>query len=163
MKQAVVFYTRDGSTRVAAEVIGEKFGADVFELEPVRPYGQGIGGFMRGGFGAAFGLKPALKGDVAAKLGEYGKIYIGSPLWAARMAPPLNTFLASLDAGGKEIVLFTLQADPTANHPASGVKKLAESLQSRGALNVKTVALFGAGVKKTAEKAEMTRRIDEKF
>jgi len=43
MKQAVVFYSRDGSTSVFAKAIASKFGADVFELVEANP----IKGFLQ--------------------------------------------------------------------------------------------------------------------
>lgn len=163
MKQAVVFYSKDGSTKVAAQVLAQREGADVFELVPRRTYGKGFGGFMRGGFGAAVGLKPVLRDDVAKEVADYDKIYIGTPLWASRPAPPVNTFLAALDAKGKEIVLFSVQADPSAGKPSGGMMGLKEKLEQAGATVSKVAALYGAGVGKTASADDMKKRIDEQI
>ena len=116
MKTAVVYYTYDGSTRVAAEVLARRLGADVFELEEVKKRGKSALSFMAAAFGALAGKRSRIKSDFAAEMKSYDCVYIGSPVWANKTAP--RQHLSGLSGrGGQEIVLFTRRRPPNGNRP----------------------------------------------
>ena len=57
---------------------------------------------MKGGFSAAIGQRPALKGydgDVSG----FDEVCIGSPVWNGRLASPVNTVLRDTDLNGKKV------------------------------------------------------------
>ncbi|MGI5918180.1 MAG: flavodoxin family protein [Christensenellales bacterium] len=152
MKTAVVYYTYDGSTRVAAEALARQLGADVFELEEVKKRGKSALSFMAAGFGALAGKRSRIKNDFAAEMKNYDCLYIGSPVWANKTAPAVNTFLDSLDAAGKKIVLFTLQADPNVQSaPDKCLLAHKQTLEKRGATVLRLLRFHGASPGKTAE------------
>ncbi len=91
MKTAIVFFSYDGSTRVAAEVLSEKTGADLFELEEKRKRDRSPLSFMAAGFSASIGKRSRLKDTFSQQLETYGKIYIGTPVWAGKATPAVNS------------------------------------------------------------------------
>ena len=162
MKTAVVYYSLDGSTGEAAKLIAQRLGADTFELEEVKKRGGKLLLFMGGGFGAMAGFRSRLKQNPAGQMSDYGAIYIGSPIWASRTVPAVNTFLHKLSASGKQIVFFTVQADP---HPApsKGLQKLSDRLAKRGAAVGRVIRLHGAKPGETASQTHIAEQLDKYF
>jgi len=157
MKTAVVFYTRDGSTRIAAQVLAEDLDADVFELEEASKRGRSTFCFVWAGFSASFGIKSRLKDDFSAQMKAYERICIGTPVWAGRAVPALNAFLQHFDPRGKEMIIFTVQADPSPTQKCA--QKMAKILTKKGAHVQKTMSLYGAGVGKIAQRGDIERQI----
>jgi flavodoxin len=162
MKTAVVYYSLDGSTREAAKIIAQKLGADVFELEEVKQRSGKPLSFMAAAFGALAGKKSRLKDNPANSMSGYGTIYIGSPIWASRTVPAVNTFLCALKEAGKQINFFTVQADPN-TVPLKGVQKLAERMKQRGATVGKMLCLHGERPGKTASKEHLAGQIEKQI
>lgn len=160
MKKAVVFYSLDGSTKAAAGLIAQSVGADIFELEESRPRKSKPMTFVAGGFGALTGARSRLKENPAGEMDDYDCLYIGSPIWASHTVPAVNTFVSALKAQGKQVVLFTVQADPD-TVDTKGVQKLAARLGKRGAAVKRTIALHGAPPGETADTAHLARQLDE--
>lgn len=94
MKTVVVFFSRTGRTRKAAQLLAERMGAETEELLETGVDRSGIGGYIRSGRDAlqkrSAELEP-LKHDVAA----YDLVVLGSPVWAFTLCPALRTFLAA--------------------------------------------------------------------
>lgn len=162
MKAAVVFYTLDGSTRVAAEVIADKYTADIFELREAKPRGRSTGAFMGSALSALVGAKSRLISTYAKDMQAYDKIFIGTPVWASKPVPAVNTFVAALEASAKEIVIFTVQADKNCSEPVKGAVRMKRKLESKGADVTQILTLVGAGVNRTADGKDMAKQLDEK-
>lgn len=108
MNTAVIYYSMDGNTRLVAEKIAEKTGADLVEAEPIKSYpDKGGKKFICGGFSAVTGRKPKLK-PYKFNAEEYDSIVIGSPVWAGCFAPPIRSFLSvnREKLNGKEIAVY---------------------------------------------------------
>lgn len=164
MKNAVVFFSYDGSTRVAAKVISDKFGAEVFELEEIKKRGRSKLSFMAAGFAAVSGKGSKLKSIYEEELKNADRLYIGTPIWASKPVPAINTFIKKSNVEGKEIVLFTVQADP--NTDVSSVKcieTMKSMLEQRGAKVIGTAGLCGAGPGKTVSLEDIKKQIDNKL
>jgi len=164
MKTAVVYYSRDGSTRVAAQTLAQKFGADLLEIEEVKKRGKSAGAFMAAGFGASFGLCSRLKNNFAQEMKGYDVICIGSPVWAGKTAPAVNAFIRDLDATGKQLILFTVQAD---EHPESKPPTCLEAhkaaLEKKGASVSRLMRMHGAPPGKTADQQDMEKQIEAAY
>jgi flavodoxin len=106
MKILVVYYSLEGNTRLAAETIARKAGADVQELKPLKEIPlSGFGRYFQGGRRAFFKQKPALK-QQDRKPEDYDLIFVGTPVWAWTFAPPLCTFFSQHDFTGKAAAPF---------------------------------------------------------
>lgn len=90
----------------------------------------------------------------------YDCLYAGSPVWASHTVPAVNTFVSALKAQGKQVVLFTVQADPNPAE-ARGAQKLAARLEKRGTSATHTIALHGAPPGETAAMAYLTQQLDK--
>ena len=164
MKTAVVYYSKDGSTRVAAKVLAEKLGVDIFELEEVKPRSSAPSAFMGAAFAALIGKKSRLKDTYAQQMGVYERICIGTPIWASRNVPAVNTFVHAVDTVGKDVIIFSVQADNTPDAlPAKGINKLVRVLEKKGAAVKQVIGLVGAKPGKTTDKEAMQGQMDRKL
>ena len=103
----IVYYSLDGNTDYIARRIAEKTGARLVRLETKRAYPRkGFKKFFIGGRDALFGAQPELKSPLP-DLAPDRNIVIGTPVWASRPAPAINTFLRRTKLEGKRIALFT--------------------------------------------------------
>lgn len=115
MKTAIVYYSLEGNTKFAAERMAAQMGADLIALEPLKAYPvKGFLKFYHGGKAAVFGEKPALKPYVFDET-QYDQVIIGSPVWASKCAPPINTFMAKhkkwlKKLGGRHIGILLCQS-----------------------------------------------------
>ena len=106
MKTAVVFYSHDENCAFIAEQIKALVNADLVRLytrdEKKR---GGLAKYAWGGAQVFMHKKPALKPwqfDPAA----YDLIILGTPVWAANPAPPMQSFLSQAKISGKNVALF---------------------------------------------------------
>ncbi len=117
-KSLVVYFSRTGeqdkvgviekgNTKIVAEMIAEKVGADTFEIVPKNDNYPMT-------FDALCDVakeeqnnnaRPEIK-DTVKDFDSYDKIYLGYPIWWADLPMICYTFLESYDFGGKTIVPF---------------------------------------------------------
>ena len=110
MKTAIVFFSLDGNTRLAACGLAERLGADVFEIRTVKPYpAKGPLKILIGGKDATFDKCPAIQ-QLDIDLDAYDQVVLGTPVWADKVAAPVNTFLKDRDLGGKRLALLISSA-----------------------------------------------------
>ena len=106
MKSIVVYYSLEENTRWAAEKIAEAIGADLLRIEPVKPYlNKGAAKFIKGGRSAMMGEKPKLK-SYEFNSDDYELIILGTPVWAGKPAPPINTFVSENILKNKKLALL---------------------------------------------------------
>ena len=162
MKTAVVYYSYDGSTRVAAEVLAEKLNADIFELEEIKTRRHGPAAFMGAGFAAASGLKSRLKNTYAKEMADYERICIGTPIWASQCVPAVNAFVNTAELKDKDAIIFTLQAD-RAPEKAQSAQRLKKTLEKKGVASFSFIRLVGASPGKTAIRDDVLKQVEEKL
>ncbi|MFC2162564.1 flavodoxin family protein [Candidatus Altiarchaeota archaeon] len=104
MKTLVVYYSRSGNTRLAAQEIITLLKADVEELRD-EDERKGIIGWLKSGM-QAFRKKKAQLKPLRNDPEGYEQIFIGSPVWAGNITPPVRSFLAEHDLAGKKVGLF---------------------------------------------------------
>ena len=118
---------------------------------------------LSGGFAAVFGLRSRLKDTFADRMGEYGRICIGTPIWASRPVPAVNAFVHALEAKDKQVLLFTVQADPDTQGHAKGTNKILGKIQKKGGSVLPVLRLYGEMPGKTATKAHMETQLDKRL
>ena len=85
-----------------ARALAKESGADLFRLESVKDYPKkGLMKYFHGGRDASFGYKPDLK--ETPDISSYGRVVLGTPVWAGKMSAPLASFIDSADFTGKEV------------------------------------------------------------
>ena len=107
-KPLVVYWSwsETHNTKVVAEMLQQKTGADIKVIEMVTPYPNDFGGAAQAGQRDLQQPKaPAIK-DPGIDFSQYDPIYVGTPIWFSTFAPPVRTFLQSDGLKGRKVALF---------------------------------------------------------
>ena len=105
-KVLVLYYSQTGNTKMVAEEIANRLGADIEAIECVNPYdGDFQSTIERCMQEREQQLKPVIQ-PIQADLSKYDVIFLGYPVWFGTYAPPIATWLNSVDLSGKKVVLF---------------------------------------------------------
>ena len=109
MKTLIVYYTRTGTTRIAAEAIKNALG-DEAHLDEIKDKKdrQGIKGYLISGREAA---KQALADIEEHKYdpAKYDLVVIGTPVWVGLCAPAIRTYIEHHKQYFKKVALFSTQ------------------------------------------------------
>jgi len=104
MKTLVVFYSRTGNTELVAKTVAQVLNADLRRVEEVKER-KGIFTLVAGCFKAIKNKSSDIK-PVDFNLGNYDLIFLGSPVWASKTTPAINTFISKADFKNKNVVVF---------------------------------------------------------
>ena len=106
MTIGIVYYSRTGNTRAAAQILAEKIkkqniAVDLIEIEAMkRP------GFFTAGRAAMKQKELPIK-NPNVDLGKYDTLVVGSPVWGGCCAPFIKTFFSSAkNINGKKNAMF---------------------------------------------------------
>lgn len=93
MKSLIVYYSLEGNTEYAAEIIASEICADMLRVEPVKAYPKsGFKKFFWGGKSAVMEERPKLE-PYAFQPEKYERVIFGFPVWAGNVTPPIRTFV----------------------------------------------------------------------
>ncbi|MCD6303039.1 MAG: NAD(P)H-dependent oxidoreductase [Anaerolineae bacterium] len=106
----VIFTSLDGNTKAVAQAIAEAVGADLAEVQLVKPLPTGFMRYVVGGFNAILKRKLAIQ-PVDVDPSAYDLLFVGTPVWAGNYAPALRTFLQEHPVSGKLAALFATCKD----------------------------------------------------
>jgi flavodoxin len=105
VKALVIYYSYDDSTKIIAEEISDTVDGDILRLVPVEGQSASRVRYIWDDRSVDMDPRPALENfDLSVQ--DYNLIFLGTPVWAMSYAPPLETFLASVDIREKNIALF---------------------------------------------------------
>jgi flavodoxin len=105
-KMLVLYYSLTGNTKMVADEIATRLGADTEELTCVDPYDTNFQAcIQRCMQEREAGVLPEIN-PVKADLSKYDVIFIGYPVWFGTYAPPVTKWLEGVDLSGKKIVPF---------------------------------------------------------
>ena len=117
MKKLFVYYSYTGSGKLVADRLAAA-GYDVREIVREKPMPKSFfWGILVGGFLATIKHKDKIA-EIDLGTEGYDEVVIGSPVWNARFASPVNTALSCLDLSGKKVT-FVL-------YSGSGEAKIAD-------------------------------------
>lgn len=120
----VAYYTWSGKTRIMAEIIARKSGAELLEIKPVTPYTEDYNAVVeQAKREISKGYQPAIR-PVDVDMSRYEAVYIGTPIWWGTMAPPLVTFLSGQDWQGKIVMPFSTHGGGGKGHSDRDIAKL---------------------------------------
>lgn len=104
LKVLVVYYSREGHTKLAAEALARRFGSDLEQLIDKKKRTGPIG-FSSAGKDAVSGnltkLEPLKKNPR-----DYDVVLIGTPSWFGNMSPAVRTFITESDLSGRIVGVF---------------------------------------------------------
>jgi flavodoxin len=126
MKSLVVYYSLTGKTKLVAQVIAEALNATLLEIEERRPIPMPFV-YLSGGF-AALTNRGSKINPIDVDLKQYERIFIGSPIWASRPAPAINSFIYKTNFEGRSIIpFFTMGGDNSESALANITAKIEKS------------------------------------
>ena len=154
IRACVIFYSYSGITRGVAEGIRNASGCDLIEVRTKKPYTSFsvyTKGVLHSRKGACDPIEPAVI-DVSG----YDFLIIGSPVWAWKPAPAINTAVKAL-AGceGKMAVIFTT----CSNHPGEALPLLSKALADRGIRVMAEISLDAEDTRNPDAGGELLRQI----
>ncbi|HIT96677.1 MAG TPA: NAD(P)H-dependent oxidoreductase [Candidatus Aphodousia faecavium] len=124
-KKLIVYFSWSGNTQYVAKLIKEKTGADIIELQLVKPYSSNYSQCLDE-------AKRDQRADARPELGtkidniaEYDTIFIGYPNWWASIPMPIATFLESYDLSGKTLAPFCSHGGGRLGQSVTAISKLA--------------------------------------
>lgn len=120
----VTYFSKTGVTESAAEIIAKSLNADIFRIAPFSPYPYDYEStHERVRSELTTNARPGLF-IWPVGFPDYDTIFIGSPVWCGKLAPPVATFISVADLDSKKIVPFF-------THGGGGAKSAASDFASR--------------------------------
>jgi flavodoxin len=105
-KTLVAYFSRSGNTRVIAGILQRLLQADLFEIQPARPYPEDYEQTVEQARQERDrGIEPPLKAR-APEIATYDTIFLGFPIWGETAPPVVRSFLKSHDLSGKTLRPF---------------------------------------------------------
>ncbi|MGN0608271.1 MAG: flavodoxin family protein [Oscillospiraceae bacterium] len=134
MKKIIIYYSLTDNTKNAAEVLAKLLNADVCRIETVKPMPSDRGKQMIiGGMKSVFGMCPEIKG-VLPDILSYDEIIVGTPVWAGKNAPAVNTLLKNKKIKEKVTAVFTLSGGGDNDKCVARLRKMLPNLKHTASL-----------------------------
>ena len=106
-------YIEKGNTAIMAALIAELTGGDLFEITTVTPYPEDYASML---WVAQEEIDSDARPELAAaveNMADYDVIFIGYPIWHAKIPQAICSFIESYDLAGKTVI-------PSNTHEGSG-------------------------------------------
>ena len=129
----IAYYSYSGNTENAAEIMQEKTGADLFEIEMTEPYSGNIYDESQRDLNNY--TKPELRTHVE-NMEQYDVILLGYPNWWATIPMPMVSFLEEYDFSNKIIIPFCSHGGGAFGESLSDIAKLVPNSKIGEALSI---------------------------
>ena len=127
MKSLVVYYSLTGKTKLVSQVMAEALNATLLEIRETKPRKLGPLVYLLGGF-AAITNRGSKIDPIDVDFKQYEPIFIGSPIWASRPVPAINSFIYQTNFEGRSIIpFFTMGGDNSEKALANITAKIERS------------------------------------
>ena len=124
-KVLIAYFSWSGNTENAAQVIQQKTGADIIELNPVQPYSSNYTEVLdQAQRDMNNDARPELANYVE-NMEQYDTILLGYPNWWATIPMPVASFLEEYDFSGKTIIPFCSHGGGGFGQSITDISKLA--------------------------------------
>lgn len=135
-KQLVAFFSASGTTKRVAADLAKAIEADLFEIEPERPYTRSDLNWNDRGSRSSVEMnddssRPAIASEVA-DMASYDIVYVGFPVWWYVEPRIVDTFLEAYDFSGKTIVPFATSGGSGLGKAPQRMQALAPDAQVKG-------------------------------
>ena len=137
-----------GNTKIVAEIIAEKLGANVFEIKPVKNYPANYEECTEvAKIELQENARPKIVGRVE-NFADYDIIFLGYPIWWGDMPMAVYTFLEQEDFSGKIVI-------PFCTHEGSGLSGTEKNISDKTKAKVLNgLAIRGNVAQNDAEKTK---------
>ena len=127
-KILVAYFSASGVTKNAAEKLAKAANADLFEIEPVRPYTDADLDWTDKKSRSTVEMNDlSSRPEIAEKcenMGSYDVVFVGFPIWWYVEPRIIDTFLESYDFSGKTVIPFATSGGSGLGKTAENFKKL---------------------------------------
>jgi flavodoxin len=107
MKTLVVYYSRTGTTKKAAEDLAAELKCDIEEVFDAKDR-NGAMGFIMAGKDATMKALTKLK-ETKSDPSRYELVVVGTPVWAGNVSTPIRTYLGANKASLRKVAFFCTQ------------------------------------------------------
>ena len=125
-KVLVAYFSASGNTEAAAKKIQEAAGADLYKIEPEKPYTKEDLDYRNRQARSVVEMgNPAFREKLGGKpvdIKKYDVIYLGFPIWANRAPSIILSFLESQDFKGKTIIPFATSGSSPIDNSVNQLK-----------------------------------------
>jgi flavodoxin len=156
MKSLVIFYSLTGKTKLVAQTIAEALNAELVEIEEVKPRKRGFATHLTVGFAAITNKESQIK-PVNVNWNRYDMVFIGSPVWASRPTPAINSLVYANNFQSQSIVPFFTMGGDNADKALENITAKIERSQGKviSSFAVKSYGLSDEKIIDGAKKAIM--------
>lgn len=105
-KSIIIFYSLSGNTKMVAETLRDMVGADILEIQTVRPYPPDFHAVVeQARKERRSNFLPPIQ-SIQTDLRNYDIVYLGFPIWGNTIPQPMATFLSQNNLAGKTVIPF---------------------------------------------------------
>ena len=105
-KSLILYYSYEGNTKKVAEIIQKRIGSDIESIKPVKDMEtKGFGKYFWGGAKVVMHKKPELV-PIQSDIDSYDTLWIGTPVWAWTITPPILSLISFDLIKNKKIYFF---------------------------------------------------------
>ncbi|MGN1037798.1 MAG: flavodoxin [Mailhella sp.] len=121
------YFSWSGNTRGIAQLLHQKIGGDLVEIEPATPYSEDYNTCLdQAKRDQERAARPELKTRIA-DMARYNAVFLGYPNWWATIPMPIASFLEQYDFSGKTIVPFVSHGGGRLGQSVTDIAKLCPS------------------------------------
>ena len=125
-KVLVAYFSASGNTEAAAKKIQEAAGAELYKIEPEKPYTKEDLDFRNRQARSVVEMgNPSFREKLGGKpvdIKKYDVIYLGFPIWANKAPSIIYSFLESQDFKGKTIIPFATSGSSPIDNSVNQLK-----------------------------------------
>lgn len=130
-KVLVAYFSASGTTKELAENLAKAANADLFEIEPAKPYTSADLDWTNKSSRSTVEMKdPNSRPEIANKIenfSDYETVFVGFPIWWYTSPTIINTFLESYDFSGKTLIPFATSGGSSIDQAEETLKKCRSS------------------------------------
>jgi flavodoxin len=159
----IVYLSRTKNTKAIAEMIHAEVGGKLVGLELQNPYPSDYKAIVaQVADENEKGFLPPLKTKIDS-IQKYDLIFVGFPTWGMQLPPPMKSFLAQYDLGGKTIVPFNTNGGYGIGSSFETVKALApkskvlDGFSTKGGIERDGILFVMKGDKEIQARAEVKK------
>jgi hypothetical protein len=149
----VVYFSKDGSTKVLANLLVSKYDAEIIELVEKSKLNM-LGKVVK----AVRKKSVDLKGEPYNKIDGFTKLYLCTPIWASNGTPAMNAFIEKADFTGKDVTIVTVKGYPKSVEATHAY--LTTSVANSKGKVTNCYDVRGAAMGKTVSKEELQKQLD---
>lgn len=154
MKSLVVFYSLTDKTKLVSQAIAEALNAELVEIEETKRRKRGFLTYLTGGY-AAIRNKGTDINPINFDLKQCETIFIGSPVWASRPTPAINSLIYTSNFKNQSIIPFFTMGGDNSDKALQNITIKIERSQGKviGSFAIKTQGLTDEEIRAKAKEA----------